>query len=174
MLDAYRSDLELTVLPLQDDAVVESTNMTESTNCDDGFSRDAGSPNTIGRTEPAKRTRAVVQIDQRGDLSYYADGDIDYLVIDERCPRDRVFALSKEQRVKLQIRVEFLNIFNRVAYGTPSTTNPQALTLRTNPFPNGTPGALSSGFGFVNTVGGAPFGSPENPRTGQFIARITF
>jgi hypothetical protein len=86
----------------------------------------------------------------------------------------RVFALSKEQRVKLQIRVEFQNIFNRTFYITPSTGNPQSLTLRTNPFPNGQPGALSLGYGFVNTVGGAPFGSPENPRTGQLIARITF
>jgi len=86
----------------------------------------------------------------------------------------RMFPLSKENRVQLQVRVEFQNIFNRVAYGTPTTTNPQALTLRTNPFPNGQAGALSSAFVFVNTLGGAPFGSPENPRTGQFIARITF
>jgi hypothetical protein len=86
----------------------------------------------------------------------------------------RVFPLSKERRVQLQVRVEFQNIFNRVSYIAPSTTNPQGLTLRTNPFPNGQPGALSGGFGFVNTLNGAPFGSPENPRTGQFIARITF
>ena len=86
----------------------------------------------------------------------------------------RVFPLARENRVTLQIRFEFQNIFNRVAYGLPSTTNPQSLTFRTNPFPNGQTGALSTGFGFVNTLGGAPFGSPENPRTGQFIARITF
>jgi hypothetical protein len=86
----------------------------------------------------------------------------------------RVFPLAKEGRVNLQVRFEFQNIFNRQALGTPSTTNPQGLTLRTNPFPNGQVGALSSGFGFVNTVGGAPFGSPENPRTGQFVARFSF
>ena len=86
----------------------------------------------------------------------------------------RLFRLAKEGRVTLQVRFEFQNIFNRSFYITPTTTNPQALTFKTNPFPNGLPGALSSGFGFVNTIGGAPFGSPENPRTGQFIARITF
>jgi hypothetical protein len=38
-----------------------------------------------------------VQIDQHGDLHYYTDSDIDFLVVDERCPRDRVFALSDRQ-----------------------------------------------------------------------------
>jgi hypothetical protein len=82
----------------------------------------------------------------------------------------RVFPLSKERRVQLQVRFEFQNIFNRTFYSQPSTTNPQALTFRTNPFPNGQPGALSSGFGYVSSLGG---GSAA-PRTGQFIARITF
>jgi hypothetical protein len=86
----------------------------------------------------------------------------------------RIFPLAKEGKVTLQVRFEFQNIFNRVAYGTPTTTNPQALTFATNPFGNGQLGALSSGFGFVNTLGGAPFGSPENPRTGQFVARLQF
>jgi hypothetical protein len=82
----------------------------------------------------------------------------------------RIFPLSKEQRVKLQIRFEFQNIFNRVFYNTPSTTNPQSLTFRTNPFPNGQAGALSLGYGYVSTLNG----SGAQPRTGQFIARITF
>jgi len=86
----------------------------------------------------------------------------------------RIFPLAREGKVTLNVRVEFQNIFNRTFYGTPSTTNPQGLTFRTNPFPNNQPGALSSGYGFVNTLGGAPFGSPENPRTGQFVARIQF
>ncbi|MBV8846672.1 MAG: TonB-dependent receptor, partial [Bryobacterales bacterium] len=82
----------------------------------------------------------------------------------------RIFPLSKEQRVKLQVRVEFQNVFNRVFYNTPSTTNPTSLTFRTNPFPNGQAGALSLGYGFVNSLNG----SGAQPRTGQFIARITF
>ena len=48
-------------------------------------------------SQPAKRTRVVVQVDERGNQFYYADGDVDFLVIDERCPRDRVFALSSRQ-----------------------------------------------------------------------------
>ena len=82
----------------------------------------------------------------------------------------RVFPLTKERRVQLQVRFEFQNIFNRTYYNTPSTTNPQSLTFRTNPFPNGQPGALSTGFGYVSTLAG----SGAQPRTGQFIARITF
>jgi hypothetical protein len=42
-------------------------------------------------------TRAVVQIDVDGNLHYFADGSIDFLIIDERCPRDRVYALSNHQ-----------------------------------------------------------------------------
>ena len=89
----------------------------------------------------------------------------------------RVFPFAKEGRVNLQVRFEFQNIFNRVFFAPPSMSainNPQGLTVRTNPFPNGQPGALSGGFGFSNTLGGQPFGSPENPRTGQFIAKLTF
>ena len=87
----------------------------------------------------------------------------------------RVFPLAKEGRVNLQVRFEFQNIFNRVAYNTPSTTNPTAPTFTTNPFPNGQLGALSGGFGFVNMIGGnTALGNPENPRTGQFVARLTF
>jgi hypothetical protein len=82
----------------------------------------------------------------------------------------RVFPLAKENRVNLQVRFEFQNIFNRVFYSTPSTTNPTAAVLSTNPFPNNQPGALSSGFGFVNSVQGAG----TQPRTGQFVVRLQF
>jgi hypothetical protein len=58
---------------------------------------DAGSSDSTVGSEPATRTRAVVRVARNGDLSYYADGDIDFLVIDERCPRDRVFALSQHK-----------------------------------------------------------------------------
>ena len=51
-------------------------------------SEDAGSSDSNVGSEPSTRTRAVVQVARNGNLSYYADGDIDFLVIDERCPRD--------------------------------------------------------------------------------------
>jgi hypothetical protein len=40
-----------------------------------------------------------------------------------------------------------------------------------NNFANGQPGALSGGYGFVNTNNGA-FASP--PRSGQIVARFVF
>ena len=92
----------------------------------------------------------------------------------------RLFPLSRENRVTLQVRFEFQNVFNRTFLNAPTTTNPQALcnnsvsnlpgSCFTNPFPNGQLGALSSGFGYVNTLGGAG----TQPRTGQFVARLQF
>jgi Carboxypeptidase regulatory-like domain len=83
----------------------------------------------------------------------------------------RIFPLSKENKVNLQIRIEFTqNMFNRLFLSSPSATNPTSTVLHTNNFMNGTPGALSSGFGFVNSVNGA--GSV--PRQGQIVARFTF
>jgi hypothetical protein len=46
--------------------------------------------------------------------------------------------------------------------------------LRTNQFANGQPGALSSGFGYVNSVNGGPTTGPESPRSGQIVARFSF
>lgn len=84
----------------------------------------------------------------------------------------RVFPLSKESNKRtLQIRVEFQNVFNRLFYSTPSDTNPIAVVQKTNPFFTGGPtGALSSGFGFVNSVGGLG----ATPRAGQLVARFQF
>jgi hypothetical protein len=82
----------------------------------------------------------------------------------------RIFPLAREGKVNLNVRFEFQNIFNRVFYSAPSTTNPQSATFFNNNFANGKPGALSTGFGFVNSLNG--FGT--QPRTGQFVARITF
>jgi hypothetical protein len=85
----------------------------------------------------------------------------------------RTFGLAKENRAKLDVRAEFFNVFNRLFLASPSGvgTNTQpggpnaaAPTTRNN-F-----GALTSGYGFVNTFNG--FGS--QPRTGQIVARISF
>ena len=90
----------------------------------------------------------------------------------------RIFPLGQENRVTLQVRSEFQNIFNRTFYGSPSAafgfflsgTNPTAPVQRFNTFANGQPGALSGGYGFVNTLNGAG----AQPRSGQIVARITF
>jgi hypothetical protein len=72
--------------------------------------------------------------------------------------------------MNLNVRIEFQNIFNRLTLSAPSSTNPSALTLNTNAFSSGATGALSSGYGFVNTVNGLG----TTPRSGQIVARFSF
>jgi TonB dependent receptor len=89
----------------------------------------------------------------------------------------RIFRIK--EGVTLQVRAEFYNIFNRVLYNAPSvgcaafvgcvTTSTPTATM--NNFANGQAGALSGGYGFVNTNNGA-LASP--PRTGQLYARFQF
>jgi hypothetical protein len=86
----------------------------------------------------------------------------------------RIFPLAREGKVNLNVRIEFQNIFNRTFYISPSAANPTGSTFFTNTFANGLPGALSSGFGYVNSVQGGPFGTPETPRSGQIVARLQF
>jgi hypothetical protein len=96
----------------------------------------------------------------------------------------RNFRVGREGRYNLQVRAEFVNIFNRMELGAPITTNPTAAVTR-NGF-----GQLSGGFGVINeTVAnfqnapsvtsnpatGASTGQLyQNPRTGTIIARFSF
>jgi hypothetical protein len=85
----------------------------------------------------------------------------------------RIFPIAKEGTINLNVRIEFQNIFNRTFLAAPSAANPTAPLLFTNQFANGATGALSSGFGFVNSVnGGGPAGA--QPRSGQIVARFSF
>jgi hypothetical protein len=84
------------------------------------------------------------------------------------------------ERMNLQIRGEFVNIFNRdLEIGSPSTTNPQNAVTRNSL------GILTSGFGVVNaynlpgTAGalpgsGAGVGQTGSGRTGTVIMRFSF
>jgi hypothetical protein len=79
----------------------------------------------------------------------------------------------KENRLNLQIRAEFVNIFNRTYLGNPSTT----LNLG-NPLSR-LGGILTGGFGVINeqvAIGAAPSTTQLGalPRTGTLIARFTF
>jgi hypothetical protein len=98
----------------------------------------------------------------------------------------RNFRMGAEGKYNLQIRAEFVNIFNRTYLGVPSTSNPQA-PLSHNSF-----GQLTGGFGVINvtvpphsnTIPSAPTtvnGSCSSsnalcglPRTGTLIARFSF
>ena len=77
----------------------------------------------------------------------------------------RNFRMGREGKMNLQIRAEFQNVFNRHFYSAPSSTNPAATVANGN-----AGGALSAGFGFVNTVNGAG----ARPRTGLIVARFSF
>jgi hypothetical protein len=77
----------------------------------------------------------------------------------------RNFRLAKEGKVNLNVRAEFQNVFNRVTLSAPSATNPTSPISHNNPN-----GALSAGYGFVNTFNGAG----TTPRSGQIVARLTF
>jgi hypothetical protein len=71
------------------------------------------------------------------------------------------------ERMNIQIRMEFTNIFNRTYIPNPSSTGGSvAPQLR-----NATTGQTTSGFGQINTVSG---GAGAAPRSGQLIARFTF
>jgi Carboxypeptidase regulatory-like domain/TonB dependent receptor-like, beta-barrel len=95
----------------------------------------------------------------------------------------RDFKLTGEGKVRLNIRAEFSNIFNRSRLPNPTSTS--ALATRTYQDPSNPSGTLSlkatdpghvdtkatAGFGFINTAV-----APSTPasRQGQIVGRITF
>jgi len=82
----------------------------------------------------------------------------------------RNFRLAKEGKVNLNVRAEFQNIFNRVTLSSPSVGGPGNVNPASPSAKNNPGGALSAGYGFVNTFNGAG----TNPRSGQIVARFTF
>ena len=87
---------------------------------------------------------------------------------------------SRDARVKLDIRAEFFNVFNRLFLSSPSgvgqTTQPAGPNPAAPTVPSG--GILTSGFGVVNTsnitLPGQIPGNGSQPRTGQIVARVSF
>ncbi len=78
----------------------------------------------------------------------------------------------KENRVILNIRAEFYNVFNRTFLSTPSIGGFFGTNSLTQP--SFTNGVLTAGYGYINTTNpGAPGYGPQ-PRSGQLVARITF
>ena len=88
----------------------------------------------------------------------------------------RTFKLAREGKIKFDVRVEFFNVLNRLFLANPLPVsvsgfpppgnNPAAQTVR-NQF-----GALTAGFGFVNTFN--PPGGAAQPRSGQIVGRFSF
>jgi hypothetical protein len=76
----------------------------------------------------------------------------------------RVFQIKEQMR--LTVRINFVNIFNRLQMSNPSAATPTAPTTK-----NPTTGLLTGGFGFVNYVGGSTFAPP---RQGTLEMRFSF
>jgi hypothetical protein len=83
--------------------------------------------------------------------------------VNENMNFGRTFRLR--ERVSLNVRAEFFNVFNRVFLGNPSTSNP----TQTTTVNNGT-GAIS-GFGYYSIGSTSNLGGQRN---GQLVARIRF
>jgi hypothetical protein len=77
---------------------------------------------------------------------------------DEEMSFGRTFRLR--EKMNMQIRAEFFNVFNRTEMNTPSASNAAATPTITN-------GAYTGGFGYIST-GSVAFG----PRSGQIVAQI--
>jgi len=82
---------------------------------------------------------------------------------DEQLSLGKIFRLR--ERMSLQFRAEFFNVFNRLQYNTPDSTNALAAQIRDA---NGVP---TSGFGRINQ-GGVFADRPA--RSGQIVARFLF
>jgi hypothetical protein len=69
------------------------------------------------------------------------------------------------ERLSLNVRAEFFNVFNRVSLGNPTSSNPLATTSVNN-----ATGAIS-GFGYYSVGSASNSGSP---RVGLIVARLRF
>jgi hypothetical protein len=84
----------------------------------------------------------------------------------------------KENRINLQLRVEFQNIFNRVFLTAPASGN-QGGNPFTGPIslatvPTTTAGVYTGGYGYINTINSTGAGFAPSPRSGQAVLRVTF
>ena len=129
-------------------------------------------PTTQLQLNPAAWTDAP--LGQFGTAAPYYDGYRWQRQPSENMSFGRLFHVSRtNEAMTLQVRAEFFNIFNRTFLSPPSVganffgaTSPASQTT----YANGVNGALTSGYGFVNTIAGAG----AQPRSGQLVARFTF
>jgi hypothetical protein len=80
----------------------------------------------------------------------------------------RHFRVGKEGKYDFYVRGEFVNVFNRTYFASPSTTNPQAPVTHNNL------GILTSGFGVINAYLAPGTAYAYSGRTGTLIARFQF
>jgi hypothetical protein len=78
-----------------------------------------------------------------------------------------------KERVSLNLRVEFQNIFNRTYLNNPSVVSPQ--TAPVCKLPSGANGACSAGEPIISGFGSISTSSvPYQPRSGQLVAQFVF
>jgi hypothetical protein len=75
-----------------------------------------------------------------------------------------------KERVSLNIRAEFTNMFNRAFWNNPTATNAKL------PVSYNQNGTISAGFGYLNPVQLGSVGGPPiiSPRNGTLVGRVTF
>ena len=126
-------------------------------------------PNTTILLNPAAWTNPTPG--QYGGAYYYSD------FRGERRPIEN-FAFGRHfrivgERLSLNIRAEFQNIFNRTYLNNPSVASPQ--TAPTCKLPSGANGACSSGLQVVSGFGSINTSSLlYQPRSGQLVAQFVF
>jgi hypothetical protein len=73
-----------------------------------------------------------------------------------------------KERVSINIRADFINIFNRARMADPLATNALATQTRNQ-------GQPTAGFGWINTAfGNGPASAIQFPRNGTVVGRVTF
>jgi hypothetical protein len=85
----------------------------------------------------------------------------------------RTFGLAKENRIRLDVRAELFNVFNRLFLASPSGVGTNTQPAGPNaaaPTTRNPAGQLTSGYGYINTFNG----NGSQPRTGQIVARFSF
>jgi hypothetical protein len=125
-------------------------------------------PNTTIALNPLAWTNPAPG--QYGGATYYSD------FRQERRPVEN-FGIGRQfrfkERVSLNIRAEFTNIFNRTYLNNPSTVGPQ--TAPTCKLPTGGNGACSPGLQVVSGFGSIATSTvAAPPRAGQIVARFDF
>lgn len=110
--------------------------------------------------------RAMWQDVGQGQWGFSAPTYSDYRWVrqgNEQMSLGRQFFFNEARRLKLTVRMEVFNAFNRVTLPTPTSGDPTATTTYNSA------GAVASGFGFINVINGL-----GGARSGQGVVRFEF
>jgi hypothetical protein len=130
------------------------------------FTKDPGCHCIDPNKDTALLDPAAFQDVPQGEWGFSAPYYSDYRwvrSVNEQMSMGRTFTFGETRRVRLYVRVEMFNAFNRVTLPTPSSGNPgQTPTYDST-------GRQTGGFGFINVVNGL-----NGARNGQGVVRLEF